>query len=244
MAVRTRKVAVPAEDYDETGMDEFADKPEDSAPATPVKRSTRVSGNPVSSGWGAPTEERRETVKAPFLDLKNGKLVIKIHDNEPTVNFWQHYVNSQNKYLTCSSEREGSRILSPCPLCDAGHYAGQQFRMNVTDMDAPKEVKTWTFGRMVAGILQGLSEDKALNDSNRYFNVWRTKPSNGGTWTYTILPLKARDLQEDFGLEPLNEDELDTLADGLYGEETVWINTERQLQESADRLTDKDLKKN
>lgn len=214
------------------------DDHEDETPQEPVRKS-RVTGGAVSKGWGAPKQERQEVVRAPYLDVKAGKLIVKILDDEPTVNFKNHYVASAKSYYTCSADPEnGVR----CPLCAAGHKNTQQFRMNVIDMDDPETVRTWTFGWTVAGILQGLAENKPLNDPNVYFHVWRTKPQGGGAYTYTILPMKARDLEEDHGIEPLHESVLEDFE--LYGPETVWIDNEKRLQDAAARLTDKDLGNN
>src|SRR5690348_12141877 len=129
-----RKAVESVEDY-EDDTEAYEETP------APVKRSSRLNGDPVSSGWGAPAQERRETVKAPYLDMKvPGKRIIKILDEVPSATFRQHYVKSRNKYLTCSQISEynpqtrSMEIIEHCPLCDAGHYAGQQFRMNVVDM--------------------------------------------------------------------------------------------------------------
>ena len=236
MAVRTVRKAVEEDTYEESS--EYQEE-------TPAPRASKRSTGPVGSGWGAPKAERREVKKAPYLDIKKaGKFLLKIHDAEPPVRFRQHYVNSTGKYFTCSEERDGREIVTRCPLCDAGHYASQQYRMNVTDLKDPNEVKTWTFGQMVANILIGLSDTVALNDPNRYFQMWRTKPTNGGTWTYTILPLKARDLEEDYGVVPFDEDALAELEEQLYGEETLWISSESDLEKAARNLTDADTKRN
>lgn len=205
--------------------------PQTTAPA----RTSRVTGGNVAKGWGAP---KREVVRAPYLDVKNGKLIIKFLDEEPFVNFQQHYVASIKHYFTCALSVAGN---TSCPLCSAGHKTTQQFRMNVIDMDEPDTVKTWTFGWTVASILQGLSEDKALNDPNRYFHVWRTKPQNGGAFTYTVNPMKARDLTEDHGIEPLHESVLDDFE--LFGPETLWIDDMKRLQEAANGLLDSDFPK-
>jgi hypothetical protein len=249
MAQRIRKVAVQ-DDIDETSpmglavdeRDEIDEGPYKSSEQKRSYRSTPTAG----SGWGAP--KRRETVKAPYLDVKTGKLLIKILDSEPSVNFWQHYINSKSQYLSCNSVRADDNpreILDADPLCEAGHKATQNFKLNVVDMTKRGEVKTWTFGWTVATILQGLSESVPLDSPSRYFEVWRKKPEGGGTYQYTILPHKARDLEEDFnGTKPLSVEELDILNETHYGSETVWINSNKQLEEAAEGLTDKDLGRN
>jgi hypothetical protein len=239
MATRTRRLAVPNDDIEDE-MDTTEENEERSV-------SSRLSG-PISDGWGAPKKQLRKTVKAPYLDIKLGKRIIKIHDVKPFAQFGQHYVNSANTYYTCGKEwDDDGALIVRCPLCDKGHYGSRQFRLNVTDMEKRAEVKTWTFGITVSKILENFAKEKKTSPLNRddmYYHVWRTKPDDGGAWTYTILPLKARDLEEDEQVKPLTEDELATQMEELYNSDTVWIHSMDQLQLAADKLTEKDLKRN
>jgi hypothetical protein len=201
----------------------------------PAGKVTRSNG-PVSSGWGAPAEERTETVRSPNLVLKDkGKRIVKLLDEMPPVKYKRHYLNSAKRYYTCPQ--------SECPLCEKGVRASWTFAMNVVDMDEPDEVKTWTFGNEVATQLQSLAEEGALNDVNRYFQVYHEKIANRDAPATRVQKLKARDLQEDYGVEPLNESELEDLEDDKFGAEIVFISTRDYLDDLAVLPTDLPVKR-
>jgi hypothetical protein len=195
----------------------------------------RSAKSPVGSGWGAPAEERRETVKSPNLVLKDaGKRILKLLDEMPPVKYKRHYINSKKRYYTCPQ--------TECPICKAGVRASWTFVMNVVDMtDDPSEVKTWTFGNEVAAQLQSLAEDKALDDPLQYFQVYHEKIANRDAPATRVQRLKARDLQEDHSIEPLTEDEILALEDERFGEEIVFINTRDYLEGIAEDVVPGDL---
>lgn len=231
---KVSRVRVPV-DGDVDAVD-VEDTPEDASPsesASPARTVTRK--GPVSSGWGAPAEDRPEVVKAPILKLKdNGKRIVKLLDEMPPVKYKRHYLNSTKRYYTCTQNE--------CPLCIEGVRSSWTFAMNIVDMaDDPGEVKTWTFGTEVATQLQTFAEDLPLDGLNRYFHVYHEKLPNRDAPATRVLPLKARDLQEDFGIEPLNESEIEALLDERFGGEVVYLNTNSHLEEIAAGVLKSDL---
>lgn len=258
MASRSR-VAVNAEPVEEESYN-VSESPQD-AYEKPV-RASRV----VRSGWGAPnvTEERRETVKAPYLKLKdNGHRIIKIMDEVPPVHYFQHFVNSIKRSFTCSQVRDEdtNKIVERCPMCDAGHRASPRFMLNVIDMPSkrskePAQIVKWDFGTEVKEVLvqyttlnrDGEEEYFPLNEINRYFEVYHVSVAGRSAPSTKVERLKARDLEDDHGIVPFTQSEIDELVgddgENLYGEEVVWVSTIKQLQEAADNLTPNDLPKN
>ena len=243
MAIRRRE-NVPAETYDESENEyevnmskDVEDEVED---ARPARRASGGAAKPISSGWGAPKQERRETVKSERLDLKDKKKhIVKLLEDEPSVRFRQHYVNSAGRYYTCAGR-------GVCPLCAAGHRASDRYQMNVVDMKDPEKVLTWGFGNEVAQQLQEFaSEDvtSPLNKETLYFHVYYITVAGRSAPSTKVMALKARDLEEDYGVVPLNSDELDALSENLYGEETIWIDTIGRLEDAADNLTPNDTKR-
>jgi hypothetical protein len=203
--------------------------------AAPEMKRGGVTHSAVSSGWGAKQEERTETVKAPALKLKDaGTRVIKILDGAPPVKYKRHYVNSKNRYFTCTQNQ--------CPLCAARVRASWTFIMNVVDLiDKPTEVKVWTFGTEVSSQLQTIAEEKAPLDSlNSYFEVRHVKVAGRSAPGTNVNFLKSRDLTEDHSLEPLNEDEILVLNEDRYGAEVVWINDNDYLEGIAAEVLDSD----
>jgi hypothetical protein len=216
-----------------------------------MKRSgIRRPSGPVSSGWGAP-QQKRETVKAPYLKVDRTKKIIKLLDAEPSVRFKQHYLKTLNKFYTCIEVYEGKDHPDnvDCPLCDAGHKASVKFIMNVIEMDPDAtayEVKTWTFGPEVAGHLQDIGEDlqdndripdnaKTIDAERWYFKVYQVKADNNRI-SNKVEKISASLLPDEFGMEPLNTDEILELGKVRYGDETVWITSEDKLREAAKSL--------
>lgn len=200
--------------------------------AAPEMKRGGVTRSPVGSGWGEKPQERRETVKAPILKLKDaGTRVVKLLDPVPPVKYKRHYVNSKGKYYTCIKTAD-----TACPLCTAGVRPSWTFVMNVVDMaDDPTEVKTWTFGTEVSSQLQDFAENKELdlNAENVYFEVRHVKVAGRSAPSTKVDFLRARDLMEDHSLEPLNEDEILELEEDRFGAEVVYINTLDYLEDVA-----------
>jgi|SRR5882672_3474496 len=206
----------------------------------PRRRPASTSRPAVSTGWGAPKQEQRERVQAPYLKLKdNGKRIVKLLTEAPSLRYFEHYVNSSGKRYICPGRDE-------CALCQEGHKAGYRFMFNVVDMEDPSEVATWTFGNEVSQQLQSFAEDEItspLNRENLYFQVYHIKVDGRKAPGTKVLPLKARDLQLDYSVEPLNGDEIAALSDELYADEILFIWGARKIEEAAADLTPNDLPK-
>lgn len=211
--------------------------PEDNEELQGSERPLRTGVNrpAVSSGWGSPAEERVETVRAVNLVLKDkGKRIIKILDEVPPVKYKRHYLNSKKRYYTC--------LQTACPLCQAKVRASWTFMVNVIDMtDDPSEIKAWTFGNEVATQLQSHAEDRDLTDPKWYFHVYHEKIANRDAPATRVLPLKARDVEEDYGIQTLTESDLENLDEEKYGNEIVFINTLDYLEVIASEVLPSDL---
>jgi hypothetical protein len=218
--------------------------------ALPEKRPARAV---VSSGWGAPQEERTEFVKSPTLQLSNvdkagrkttrGIRVIKILDAFPVAKYKRHYLNSKKRYYTCPQ-------TSNCPLCileppaDHGKLkASWTFVLNVVDMLEPKEVKTWTFGVEVSSSLQTLMENKeiTLDDTDSYFEVCHVYEAGRTAPKTNVSFMRGRYLIDEHSIEPLNEVEIAELNEDRFGQEIVFVNTMDYLESAADDVSDSDF---
>jgi hypothetical protein len=122
-----------------------------------------------------------------------GKQIIKLLDEVPPVKYKRHYVNSKKRYYTCTQQE--------CPLCAVGVRASLTFMMNVVNLtEDPSQVLAYTFGTEVATQLQSLADDGDLTDANRYFQVYHEKIANRDAPATRVQKLKARDLEEDYGI--------------------------------------------
>jgi hypothetical protein len=206
----------------------------------PHKRASRPAA--IGDGWGAPQEERREVVKAPYIDFKKGssKKLVKVLEAKPTAQWKQHYVASvRPPFLYCLQD-------DGCPLCDEGHKSAWNFLLSVVEMnDNAAEVRRWTFSWPVMETLRDSGiplieggKTIAVNDPNRYF-VLTHIPGTG----IQVVPVKGTDLEEDFGISPLTADELEELSQTSYGAETIFTKTASQLAVVARDLKDTDFPK-
>lgn len=241
-SISRSRVTKPAEEQEFVDGNTYsAGVPDHDDDDTPPKRTiARTSSRSVSSGWGAPKQEQRERVQAPYLKLKdNGKRIVKLLTAEPTLRYFEHFVNSTGKRFICSGK-------DTCALCDAGHRAGARFMMNVVDMSEPEEVATWTFGNEVAQQLQAFAEETVtspIDRENLYFQVYHIKVEGRKAPGTKVLPVKARDVFDDYGIPVLNSEDIDKLSETLYDEETLFIWSPNKVKEAAEDLTPNDFPK-
>ncbi|APC46348.1 hypothetical protein HWB05_gp086 [Streptomyces phage BRock] len=234
MAVRRRPVNNNVETDNEAPETE---------PTQERSASRSIRSKAVGSGWGnSSSQSTRKTEKAPFLDLRNGRRLIKFLDEEPVVRFSRHWIQGKG-YSNCpvSLGTEDS-----CPLCDKDHRPGQAFLMNVLDLTANPnnageyEVHTYTFGTEVKNKLISFLQDPtgrypSLNDEKWYWEIYQSTDGNTGRKTTNVMPIKARDVQDDFGIEPLTEYEIEA-ASKRYDETSVFSPFLDKLEELARNL--------
>lgn len=212
--------SAPEEEYDESVED-----------AAPARSAGPAKG--MRSGWGAPREARRETVKAPYLDFKKGdsSKVVAILNDQPVVNWKRHYVKSANQMFYCHWDDDRG-----CPLCDAGHRSSWVYRINCVELnDNAEEVRVWDFGWKISQSLEAMSAKKPVNDVKRYFDLTHVKGSG-----VTVIPLGVEALREEYDMEPLDPEERKALEAKSYDDSSVFINSWDQVAQIARRI-DPDL---
>lgn len=250
MAVRRTRVAAPSDETTER---------EPQTSAAPAPRRSYSGGG----GWGAPQSQRRETVSAPYLDVKEPK-VIKIMSEMPDLFYLQHFMGpgkapvmcyasgNANPELEIAKEKMAESIaagLGDCPICtEAPGSASYGFMLNVVDMTTDGDkVRKWTFGNNFKNILESLAQDPITAPLNRetdangkyrplYFRVHQTKVNNA--WQSTVQPLKVADLRDDYDIEPLTEDQVEEFQGELYGEEVMFYWPLNKMKEFAPIVAD------
>jgi hypothetical protein len=232
MAKITRTAVV-----DENTEDSYEENTQESYDETPARPSVT---RKVSKGWGSAgeTEERRETVKAPYIDFgkQSGDKIVKILDDEPVARWRRHFIPGRPP-IYCHGGN--------CPLCAKNYKAAEVYRINVVEMSDPNSatedgwtVKVWDFTFPVARALQGYMEKMDLNDPRRYFQLMYVR-GNG----VTVVPLNRSMVEEEFGIIPMTDSEIEEAQTRCYGEETVFINTPSKVAEIAEGLSyNKDTK--
>ncbi|MFE9525209.1 hypothetical protein [Streptomyces sp. NPDC006631] len=182
-------------------------------------------------GWGSYEKTKSATSGFPEnFKVTNESVVVKILDAEPFLVFLQHWIERKGK-------RSWTCLENKCPLCDdAGDKPSQQVCFNVVDFTDPNDpqVKIWQFGPMVADILKNYSKDKKTAPINRddlYFSV--RKESKNNKTNYYITPVKERDLDDDWDIEPLDDDDLEEFEGKAYDEDVLQVNSRSELKQIA-----------
>lgn len=213
-------------------------------------RRSRRSG---ARGFGS-FEQKRAKASDRADEFKPGfdnKVLIKFLEEEPFDSYNQHWIEPQDlpsgvkrrSYICTDDEYYDDKGWDGCPLCEIGESAKTYSLFNVLDLTNPRkpEVKVWTAPPGVSDKLERASREKKTSPLNRedlYWEVELIKKSNKSEWE--IFPVKARDLQEDFDIEPFEADELDDFAQKLFPnrEAVTKVDTYDDLAELADHLSD------
>lgn len=191
------------------------------------------------SGWDGYEEAKSEVGDfAPEFgkSMSEDERLFKFVDDGPVAVYSQHWINERQgkKSFTCAEE--------DCPLCEqVGDRPSTKAAFNVINLDGDEPVvEIWTVGMKVANAIKALAKQdrtKPINREDLYWSVNRT--GKKGSWQTNLTPVKARDLKEDWDLEPLTDKELDDLEDKAYGYEDAVENTSMQtLEDVADEMLD------
>lgn len=161
-----------------------------------------------------------------FKPTANSPVLIKILDAEPFDVYNQHWVEegdaagkTRHSFVCLDDEYFGDAQEDGCPLCDVGESASTYSLFNILDLTNPRkpEVKVWKTSPAVTDRLERASRDDKTSPLNRedvYFEVEMVKKSKKTEWV--IQPVKARDLEEDFDVEPFSDDELADFEENLF----------------------------
>lgn len=209
--------------------DEDDDDDEDDEPREPRPK---VGG----SGWG--TYQKTRSKNSGFPDdfkVTDEEVLFKLLDAEPFFVYMQHWIERQGKKsFTC--------LESKCPLCDdAGDKPSQQICFNVIDFTDPDDpqIKVWRVGPMVADILQNFSKNKKTAPLDREDLYWSVRKERKNKKTnYFITPVKERDLEDDWDVEPLDDDALGEFRDKAYDEDAIQVSTRAELRKIASEIYD------
>jgi hypothetical protein len=238
-------VTSPEEEYG-GGMEEFAGEQ-----TTVTSRSERrrleasepdeaVVNPSQGKGWVALKRHKQETERTSYaqnLKIAEGKAsLVKFIDEEPFDSYYRHWLRGikGRQTFTC--------LRTLCPLCDIGDTPTYITLFNVIDMAdrANPEVKIWEASPNPAGKIEEWAfSDKhsPVNRSDLYWSVTKKKGGNGFT-DYSAVPVKARDLPDDWYMEPLTSAELEELSGKRYDSEVIRVDSRQALREVVQSLED------
>jgi hypothetical protein len=203
------------------------------------------------SAGGFSSYAQKKQVSSSFAsDFKpgeNNRVIIKILDPEPFDVFNQHWVEEglaagkTRHSFVCRANDEYFPDNKGCPLCDLGENAATQSLFNVLDFTNPRkpEVKVWRTPPTVTDDLERAShEDRTspLNREDLYFEVEMVKKNKKTRWSLT--PVKARDLKEDFDIDPLDAEEIADFEEKKFDDRTAVtkVDSYEDLEKLADSI--------
>lgn len=198
-----------------------------------VSKPTGPTAKPVRKGWGG--ARRVKESSSDFADelklAKNETVVIKFLEDEPFASFRQHWIErSGKKSWTCGEV--------DCALCGVGDRPQGKYLFNILLLsDGEPTNKVWVAGSRIFSMLEGYAEDKKTGPLTKgYYTVKKTGEKTNVQ--FNVNPIKERDLLEDEGIEPLDEDLLEKYASKCWDDTVVQIHTPKQLRDIARELSD------
>lgn len=179
------------DDEDVVNDNVFEDDNEDEIPAR---------SSVVQVGWGAANKVAQKATKTYATDFRFEEDVqlIKFLSSEPMA-FSQHWVTRSGKRsFVCPGTPN-------CPLCRAGNNAESKFAFSVVNLssdDSDLQPQLMTVGIRLFTQLGKLNEDPKTGPLDRMY--WAvSKSGQGAKTTYSLMPVKDRDLADDWDIDPI-----------------------------------------
>ena len=255
MARRLSRRPREAEEYDEEEEEEETPRrgfkrASRSTPAARKRGSTRSTSREhdeedvgvISAGWGG---YKRLKDEAPtkweklYKPPENEEAIIKFLEDGPYANVLQHWIDEMQgqKGFFCLG------ASNDCPLCDIGDTPTPYVRFNILDLsgDAPV-IMVYQTGLTMTESIKKFAEGKMgpLSNPDLYFAATTNVTGKGrrGTRRQAIRPVKARDLWDDFEIEPLEDEALEKWKKKCWTKDAIQNSTREQLEEVAAILSE------
>lgn len=191
-------------------------------------------------GWSGQKALQQETSDfAPEFKLDDEPALVIFLEEEPVVSYNQHWIERQGKRsFTC--------IGKDCPLCKIGDKPRTYTVFNIAVLVDPED------GPLDEPVVMLLRAGSRLTDTLSGAHVGRSGPLHEGYWQlyktgkkqktqYHCIRVKERDVEEDWEIDPLTDDDWDALVDSAYPEsEAVQIQSKSTLREIADEVVGDD----
>jgi hypothetical protein len=240
-APRRARRPVYETDEDDQPSGPTADEDEDDGEAEEAARVARTLANKIRGGWteGQKVMDSTSTY-AQALKLDENTQLIKFLDDTPYANYARHWVDRmiQGKPATRAYVCLGT-VDQSCPLCGMGDrpQAVSAFNVALVGDDGQVLLKTWDVGARLFGVLKNYNNNAKIGPlSKEFFSV--SKTGKGGSTQFNVNAVKARDLEEDWDLQPPSESELKSV--GKYDASILQIPKKSDLEELVDELSEYD----
>lgn len=195
-----------------------------------------------AKGWGGYHKTASQLGDANvYLKVDEEKKIIIILDEAPFDFYnchWVDQITEGSKSVTCWDsllDDNDEPTMPPCPLCAAGDKPSKVSAFfNVISLENPAipSLKVWEMGKQAADQLADYSEDpktSPINKDGLYFEVSKVK--SGKRIEFRVKSVKARDLEEDYGIQPLSEETISDLAKNRKSERLKDPMDEKQMRD-------------
>ena len=184
----------------------------------------------IQTGWAAAKRAVSEASKSFTTDFRFDEDVqlVKFLSAEP-MSFLQHWVNRPGKKSFVGWDND--------PLSRVGNKPERKFAFSVVNLsDEVPQIQLMTVGVRLCGQLEKLNADKKIGPIDRADIYWAVSKSGIGTKTsYSIMPVKERDLAEDWDLDPVTLSSVISKMNPL-GPDALRVSTGAELEEIAREL--------
>lgn len=182
----------------------------------------------IQQGWAAAKKAVAKSTKTFTTDFRFDEDVqlIKFISDEPMA-FMQHWINRPGKKSFIS-------IGEDDPLIAVGSKPDPKFAFTVLNLsDEDPQVQLMVVGIRLCGQLEKLASNAKTGPLNRPDLYWAVSKSGQGTKTsYSIMPVKERDLAEEWEIDPVAASEMIKTLKPL-GQDALYTSTKAELAEIA-----------
>lgn len=217
-----------ATDYiaDESFLDD--DYAEDSENVSSLRSSA------IQSGWEAALKSGSAQSSGGYVNdfrFREDSQLVKFLDSDPIAVYDQHWIERAGKRSwTCLGQGK-------CPICGTGDRAARKVAFSIVNLSHPDgpTVEILTVSSKTVQILNRFHQDRATGPLDRlYYSM--SKTGSGPKTVFSINPVKPRDLEEDWGLDPA---ETEAIISGFepLSSKVISFHTAPQLEEIAREIT-------
>lgn len=199
MPLASRRTATAADYVDSSPAEDVADA-EFLDPDDPDYDSGNT--NSLASGWEAALNATKAAAKRYTDEFKftEEPQLIKFLTNEPFAVYDQHWIERQGKRSFFCLASNGSE--EACPLCAKGDTPSPKVAFTVINLSADEPTREMLVtSPTLTNLLAGLDADPKTGPLDRLY--WSmSRKGSGRRLSYSIVPVKPRDLDEDWGADP------------------------------------------
>jgi len=206
MAIARRKTAAPAAEATDYLLDDVDASDEDTTPdddsdlADDDEDAVADRTSAIQSGWKAALDASKSDGKRFTNEFKftDDAQLVKFLSSEPFATYEQHWVERQGKksFICLAKDPRG------CPLCEKGDETRPKIAFSVLNLSAEDPiVEMLVASPTLVKQLAGLDGDPKTGPLDRLY--WAlSRNGSGKSVSWTCLPVKPRDLDEDWGADP------------------------------------------